>query len=414
VSWLAPDYGVILDGDGQTVSAQYNWGTQTLSFWANEIPSIGYRVFWYVPTALPTPTPAPQEWVLDNGYLRVEICEQTGNIASIWDYAAQCHVLSEPGNVLQFFQDQGQYWDAWNIDPNYAQHLLEPATLVSIAMTDMIYGEVEQGIEVVRQWRNSTFTQTYRLPRNASVLNIETQVDWQETHVLVKTAFPLSVTSPSATYESPCAAIARPTLPNPQPLTDHEKAKWEVPALHWADLTEADGSYGVSLLNDCKYGYDAQPSCLRLTLLRSPRWPDPECDRGMHQFTYALYPHRGDWQTAQTVRRGYELNRPLLCLELSNPCAMAGQLDLAHSFLSDFPDHAVLMAMKQSESSPQEWIVRLHEAHGQAGTLSLHTTLPLTPQSETDGLEQPTGPIDSALGPWQVRSQAWSRQSPRA
>ncbi len=96
----------------------------------------------------------------------------------------------------------------------------------------------------------------------------------------------------------------QPNLKNPA-----EQAKWEVPALRWADLS-ADG-YGVSLLNDCKYGYDSQPNQLRLTLLRSPSWPNPDADKGFHQFTYALYPHSGSWQQAHTVRRGYELNLPL-------------------------------------------------------------------------------------------------------
>jgi alpha-mannosidase len=408
VHWQVPDnhQGTVLDSDGQPLPTQYNPQTQSLSFWANAIPSIGYRVFWYVPTALPTPSDKAEGWVLDNGHLRVEVCESTGNVRSIWDYAAQRNVLTGPGNVLQFFQDRGQYWDAWNIDPNYAQHPLESAVIQSIAIAS---GRVEQSIQVERRWRNSTFTQTYCLGQYSSVLKIDTQVDWQETHVLVKAAFPLSVATDYATYETPCAAIERPTLPNPNPLTEHQKAKWEVPALQWADLTQVgDNTYGVSLLNDCKYGYDAQPDCLRLTLLRSPRWPDEGCDRGSHAFTYALYPHSGSWQQAKTHQKGYELNRPLIARSLAPTDRESGKLSATHSFLSGFSANLVLMALKQSEDSPQNWIVRFYEACGQPAKARLESTLPLKLLGTVDGLERPIKESDE-MRDWEVRSQCWGQ-----
>ncbi|WP_404789046.1 alpha-mannosidase [Altericista sp. CCNU0014] len=407
VRWQAPDHhqGTVLDSNGQPLPTQYNSQTQSLSFWANAIPSVGYRVFWYVPTALPTPSGKAEEWILDNGHLRVEICERTGNVRSIWDYAARRNVLAGPGNVLQFFQDRGQYWDAWNIDPNYAQHPLEAAVMQSIALAG---GTVEPAIQVERCWRNATFVQTYRLGQQSSALMIDTQVDWQETHVLVKAAFPLGISADYATYETPCGAIERPTLPNPQPLTEHQKAKWEVPALHWADLTQAgEEPYGVSLLNDCKYGYDAQPDCLRLTLLRSPQWPDPNCDRGFHSFTYALYPHSGSWQQAQTHQKGYELNRPLIAKTLAPAAHGSGTLNAAQSFLSGFPENLVLMALKQSEDSPQNWIVRFYEACGQPAKARLESTLPLKLLGTVDGLERPIKQSDD-MGGWEVRSQCWS------
>ncbi len=407
VYWQAPSNGIVLNCTGSFLLTQYNPQSQTLSIWVNGVPSIGYRVLWYVPNALPTAAVLPEEWVLDNGHLRVEICENTGNIASIWDYAAQRSVLAGSGNTLQFFQDQGQYWDAWNIDPNYAQHPLESTEIQSISVTDLIYGAVEQCIEVKRRWRNSTFTQTYRLGLHSSVLKIETQVDWQETHILVKAAFPLSVSADYATYETPCGAIERPTLPNPNPLTEHQKAKWEVPALHWADLTQTgEDTYGVSLLNDCKYGYDAQPNCLRLTLLRSPRWPDPNCDRGFHSFTYALYPHTGSWQQAKTHQKGYELNRPLIAQSLAHPNDESGK-QIARSFLSGFADNLILMALKQSEDLPEDWIVRCYEACGQPADATVKSTLPLTPAHLVDGLERPILSEHEGMRGWEVRSQCW-------
>ncbi|MCG9891909.1 MAG: alpha-mannosidase [Thermosynechococcaceae cyanobacterium MS004] len=402
----------LMDASEMPIPVHYDGQTHALSFFAT-VPSLGYQVFWCCPGAAPTaPTinELPQHWRLENDRLRVEICPETGNIRSIRDRQAQREVLAAPGNVLQFFQDQGQYWDAWNIDPAYAQHPLEAATLVSIRWVSQ--NPIQQRIQVVRHWRSSQFVQDYVLDLHAPCLKIETQANWQETHVLVKAAFPTPFSADHATYEVPCGAIQRPTLPNPE-LSQAQQAKWEVSALHWADLTASgadDSTYGLSLLNDCKYGYDAQPNCLRLTLLRSPIWPDPDCDRAQHTFTYAVYPHSGCWQDAQTVQWGYGLNRPLLARALDQQPSPTPENPLRgdrHSFLST-PDHnLVLMALKQEESSEQAWILRFYESVGQPASGTFETTLPIQYQTRTDGLEQPT---DLALGvtPWQIQSQRWS------
>jgi alpha-mannosidase len=410
ISWQIPNdifpNGQVFDEAGHLVPSQIDKQSRTLRFWAL-VSSIGYQVFWYAAIPPQINQKQPQQWVLENDLLRVEICPETGNIVSICDRTHQREVLSGAGNHLQFFQDKGQYWDAWNIDPNYAQHPLEDADLRSIHW--MSCGTVQQRIRVVRQWRNSQFSQDYILDLRSPLLKIETQVDWQETHVLVKAAFPLNIAAEFATYETPCGAIERPTLPNPNPLTEHQKAKWEVPALHWADLTQpGENSCGVSLLNDCKYGYDAQPNGLRLTLLRSPLWPDPDCDRGFHSFTYTLYPHSEGWQQAKTHQKGYELNRPLIAQSLGVPNADSGKLGLSQSFLSGFADNLVLMAFKQSEDSPDCWIVRCYEACGQSENARFESTLPIRPLDIVDGLERSVAGDSKEMRGWEVRSQRWS------
>ena len=98
-----------------------------------------------------------------------------------------------------------------------------------------------------------------------------------------------------ATYEIPYGTIQRPTTRN----NSWEQARFEVPAIRWADL--GDTQHGFSLINESKYGYDAAGHTLRISLLRSPTEPDPEADRGHHHFSYALYPHAGGWQQALTV-----------------------------------------------------------------------------------------------------------------
>ncbi|MDV2996091.1 MAG: hypothetical protein N4J56_005745 [Chroococcidiopsis sp. SAG 2025] len=384
-------------GDRQT-------STTIISFLAKDIPAVGYRLYWLCRRpnfiALSSQVASYTEYVIENEYLRVTVDSHTGDLSSVFDKINRWEVLSGAGNQLQAFQDSGQYWDAWNIDPNYAQHPLPSAELISINQhcdRDLI----QSCVSVARKIGQSIFSQDYILEMGSPVLKIKTSVDWQERHVMVKAAFPLNVSADYANYEIPCGAIARPT----QPQTSEEKAKWEVPALRWADISTSDR--GVSLLNDCKYGYDCQPDRLRLTLLRSPVWPDPEADAGLHEFTYALYPHAGTWQQAQTVRRGYELNIPLQVLLLPAATATSGKIPATTSFLTISADNLILMAFKPSEDDPQELILRCYECHGDTAQLDLQNTLNLSVADNLDLLERPiaTNSADrtaKSILPWKI------------
>jgi alpha-mannosidase len=415
-----------------------------MSFLADQIPACGYRVFWLCPCEpLFQPlVPLPKEFVLENEHLRVTIDPKTGDLSSVFDKINQHEVLSGPGNQLQAFQDKGQYWDAWNIDPNYAEHPLAPAKLSLIYHLER--GAVRRRIRVVRKIGQSKFSQDYILEKGSGVLKIKTIVDWQERQVLVKAAFPLNIEADFATYEIPAGSIRRPTKPE----TPAEKAKWEVPALRWADLTKEGEQginpsdplpYGVSLLNDCKYGYDAQPSQLRLTLLRSPNWPDPESDKGYHEFTYALYPHANSWEKASTVKRGYELNIPLQVLlnppllithspsttsankqGMTEEASYGGtETDTANrlmisdkmSFLDLSAENLILMAFKQAEDNPEQWVLRCYECHGDMAEFSLQGNLGLIIEDSVDLLERKLSVSESSpqhqrltVGPWKIVS----------
>jgi alpha-mannosidase len=388
-------------------------------FLASKIPSVGDRVFWICPqpknghsiaqyddskTGLRKQEHfALERLTLENEFLRVTIDEKTGDLSSVFDKVNHKEILRGNGNQLQAFRDSGQYWDAWNIDPNYAQHPLAATQLKSIDWVEQ--GIVRNCIRVVRVLGESEFCSDYILDVNSPILKIATTVNWQERHVLVKAAFPLNVESDFATYEIPCGVIKRPTKPE----TAAEKAKWEVPALHWADITAASG--GVSLLNDCKYGYDSQPNQLRLTLLRGSTWPDPEADKGFHEFTYALYPHSESWESAGTVRRGYELNIPLQIISQQNPTASGKPADnLGRSLINLSADNLILMAFKQAEDNPQQWILRCYECHG---AMVAHLDLQgigLTLTEPVDLLERPLSvPVSSeqqsfTIQPWKIRS----------
>jgi len=203
---------------------------------------------------------------------------------------------------------------------------------------------------------SSFFSQEIILYEDIPRIDIEMKADWWEDHVLLKVAFAVDVKSDKATYEIPFAHVQRPTSRN----TDWEKARFEVPTIRWADLS--DGDYGVSLLNESKYGCDIKDNVLRLTLLRSPTWPDPMADRGKHRFSYALYPHKGDWRKAATVQKGYEFNCPLISFFVDSH---TGELPLSYSFFKASPSNIILAAVKKAEDR-ESLILRLYEAEGEA------------------------------------------------
>jgi alpha-mannosidase len=377
---LEGDKYEVFDSSGHQVKTQVD-SEGKLLFYVENIGSIGYQVFCLVPREEPDVNyhQFPEQFILENNLLRVEINSVTGNLKSVYDLSNQREVLQEEGNQLQLFKDEGQYWDAWNINPNYEQYPLDNPHLTSIHWLEK--GALRQIIRVVKTFNKSEFIQDYILTVNSSLLIIKNQVNWQETHTLLKVKFPLTISSDFATYEIACGAIQRTT----KPQTEAEKAQWEVYAHHWADLSNDD--YGVSLLNDCKYGYDAQPNQLRLSLLRSPRWPDGESDQGFHQFTYALYAHQKDWKKAKTVQKGYELNMPLQVRLIPGNQSQLACLPTQAELLNLGGENLILMALKPGEKDLDQLILRCYECHQEETDLKLGGELNLVIQNKLNLLE---------------------------
>ncbi len=377
--------------------------SSVIVFLAKDVPAVGYKCFWLCPVKneASLPPQLPELLVLENQFLRVAINED-GNIGSIFDKKNQREVLSALGTQLQVFRDEGQYWDAWNIDPAYADHALPPPQLTDTRLGLFSFANgfhqlqpgVQSEIYVVRRFGQSLFFQTYILEPDLPIIKIKTRIFWEERHILVKATFPLNIESNTATYEIAGGAIARTTIPQ----TDAEKAKWEVPALGWVTL--GDDEYGVSILSDCKHGYDCQPNQIRLTLLRGSEFPDPEADLGLHTFTYAIYPHAGSWKKVQTVRKAYELQSPLYSVVLDRP-SPNGTLPPIHSFLDLQSDNLILSSLKQSEDNPGDYILRCYECHGEPAELNLKGDFEIV--ESLDLLERPID-IPAPIQPWQIRT----------
>jgi len=382
----------ILDSQGRALPSEIlasdpATNTYRLLLKVEKAPSMGFTVMHVVPAKR---SAAEDEKISDlkveglsmeNANLRVTVDAKTGCITSLFDKRSDFESLAPGacGNQLQTFNDNPKSYDAWNIDPGTLDQMKPINAVDSVKMIEK--GPLRAVIRVSRSWQGSNFVQDVTLYSGADQVDVVNDIDWHETHVLLKAAFPLAATSSHATYEIPFGSIARSTTRN----NSWEKAQFEVPAQYWADL--GDGQHGFSLLNDSKFGYDDAGNVLRLTLLRSPVWPDPLADRGHHHFAYALYPHAGDWKKALTVRHGYEYNYPLQAMQVA---AHTGSLSGEHSFASVEPDNVVLTAMKKAEDS-DSLSFHVYEWAGKSSDVSFTLPEGAKGASLTNLLEQPQG-----------------------
>ncbi len=340
-----------------------------LLFWPN--PLNGLSSSWFklvandelLPNKLLAADLKITDSIIENKFLKVELNSNSGEISQIFDKRFNNLLLSQDCE-LQFFADAGQYWDAWNINPNFEKQKLSGLKLESISVYED--GNLRVSWQIVRKFQNSTFIQEIQIDAFNPCITIKNWVDWQEDHILVKAAIPVSFNSVFATYNIQMGVIKRST---------NDPTKFEVPAQFWADIS-SDG-IGLSLLNNCKYGYDAKPCQLRLSLLRSPAFPCPDSDRGIHEFVYRIVPHQGNWKQAKIMQLGYELNNPLLVQKDSFE---------SESFISNLSDNVILSAFKQSENG-ENWIARFYESAGEMVNESISFAASIRVVNECDLLE---------------------------
>ena len=395
----------VVDASGKRVASQVLSADRTTRrvrlLMKASVPSLGYATYYVIPRAKAAESAAEVKasgGTLENEFVRLEVDPKTGCMTSLFDKRTNTETLAPSetdtggpkdsicGNLLQTFHDLPKEYDAWNIDADFEREHWDLQQADEVTLVE--HGPLRAVLRVKNHFQSSTFVRDIVVNAGSPRVDVHMTADWHEKHILLKVAMPLSVHNNMATFEIPYGSIERPTTRN----TRAEQGKFEVPALHWADLS--DDKHGLSLLNDCKYGYDAKGNVLRLSLLRSPVWPDPHADEGVHEFTYSLYAHGGTWKDALSVRRGYELNYPLLARQEEKH---AGSLPEQHSLLTIAGDNVVLTAVKKAEDS-NALILRYYEWAGQESDVQLHPSAEIAGAEETDLMERPLHPLSVAKG----------------
>jgi alpha-mannosidase len=353
-------------------------------------PAMGYAVTEAAPAgAEVTVQQTGEQFILENGSLRAVLGKDGSLLSLVEKQSGRDAVASgSVANHFVLFDDNPANWDAWDVDVFHLEKRDEagPAKTARVIESGPLRAavEFEYALSPV-----SSLRQVVSLTALAQVLEFATDVDWHEEHRFLKVEFPVNVHAQQASYEIQFGHLQRPTHFN----TSWDMARFEVCFHKWADLSEPD--FGVTLLNDCKYGGGIQGDILRLSLLRSPKMPDPTADMGKHTFRYGLTPHRGSFQQSGIIRSGYDFNVPLL---LSATNAQAAEVSF---FQIDQPG-VVIDTVKKAEGS-EAIIVRLYEAFGCQQSAVLSSSLPFVSAARCNLLEEQDEPVQ-----WQDGALAFS------
>lgn len=389
--------GSFYDEDGNKLKYQRNKDEYTVEI--KNIPALGYKriilkiddvqddnnsVFEYCDGKISTPK-YNIEW---NEY---------GQLTSIYDKENKREVLAkgERGNVLQMFEDKPMAHEAWDIDIFYQEKMREVKDLQSVELIED--GNIKAVIRFKYKYMNTTISQDMIVYANSNRIDFKTNVDWREKKQLLKVAFVVDIRSTMATYDVQFGNVKRPTHWN----TSWDRARFESVAQQWVDLSERN--YGVSLLNNCKYGHDIKDNVMRLTLLKSATHPDPVQDQGEQNFTYSLLPHSGDFIDGNTVKHAYELNQPLKSIKGMLKSEVKKQL-------FKFNDANILVdAIKKAEDEDMI-IIRFHDYSGSRQNVSIDSDYEITGWMETNLMEKPIenlrneNSINVVVNPYEIKT----------
>lgn len=368
-----------------------------------EVPSLGYSTYYLVEGEKEAFSSIDnRQMTLENEFFRVEMEDNSGAIWSIYDKKADRFVMRalrhdatrpELSGLLQVLYEVPHDMSAWIIGPTTRTENL----LTGVEVESIKKGPVMSKIRTTRKYRNSTIAQEMLLYAGIPRIDFNMMIDWKEESDVFTEAPMLKVSfspilGPSiATFEIPFGSISR--------IADGR----EFPALRWIDLS--DNEYGVSMLNDCKYGFDVRGNTMRMTVLRTSYSPDPNPDQGYHELKYSLYPHVGDWKRALTFRRGYELNHPLEPIVVMNR-GLHGDLPEEKSFLRINPENVVLSCLKLSEDS-NDFIIRIYDATGEGGETEIVFGFPVTEADDLDFLERDLSRLEVRDGSLKVKLKPW-------
>jgi alpha-mannosidase len=419
----APESVAVFDPAGKRVPAQSTkaeGGRLRVVFLAS-LPPIGFGVFDVRPepgvgagaAAASASTLSITATVLENSRYRVVI-DSNGDISSIRDKRAKRNLLSAPARI-EMLRDTPDNYPAWEI--RYRDVTALPYAWLGSVVSAVIEerGPARVTLALTRRHGKSVFVQRIRLAAGdaGNRVVVDTEMRWRTRATLAKASFPLSISNRKATYDLGVGTIAR---------GNNSPKLYEVPAQQWADITSADGGYGVAILNDCRYGWDKPANnILRLSLVRSPgargdmRFQALN-DMGTHSLSYAVVGHAQGWREARIPWEAARLNQPLIAFQ---PPPHPGPLGRTLSMLFVSTPQAAVRCLKMSEDGG-EIVIRLQELNGRPAR-SVEVAMPasIAEAREVNGAEEPVGKATIRKGrlivnlnPYQPRAFALKPGSP--
>ena len=334
--------------------------THYLGFVKN-IPSKGYQAFNLEDKEIVSEAGLQaNDHLLENDYVRVNLNE-IGQISSIYDKVSEREVLKENecANVLMTYEDRPHNFDNWDINNYYIEKGWEVTNVTELKLVEK--GPVRATIKIVRTYLDSIIVQYVSLSKDSSEIEINNDIDWKEHHVMMKSLIPVDVHSDEATYEIQYGNVKRKTHYN----TSWDVARFEVCMHKWMDISEDD--FGVSVMNDCKYGCSVHEGVIGLTMLKSGTFPNPDADKERHQFKFTIYPHKGTWKTAKTIDKAYALNNPMCAVvadsaKTSEPVGiMNKELPKSSSLVSVNKENVIIEVVKPAYDE-HGIVIRMYEA----------------------------------------------------
>ena len=369
--------------DGETKLAVQKTADGAYVFFAAGVPGKGYKTYIVKEEAADTtPKMEVSTEVMENEFFKVEYNEK-GQFAKIYDKKADRDVLKpgKAGNVIVSYEDRPHNYDAWDVNNYYTEKSWDIDQVSAMEVVEN--GPVRACVKVERKYLDSTITQFIYLYHDIPRIDIKNVIDWKEHQIFVKDYFPIDVHTNEATFDIQYGNVKRDTHDN----TSWDFAKFEVCHHKWMDVSE-DG-YGVSMLNDCKYGVGVRNGVIGMSMLKSAIHPNPEADKELHEFTYSVYPHQGGWREAGTVKQAYQINNPLTYSWKENE---EGTLAPEYSLVSSDQDNAVVEVVKQAEDSDAV-IVRLYECYNRRTPVTLIFGKELTSVVECNMMEEGADPV---------------------
>lgn len=293
---------------------------------------------------------------IETPFYKIEFSSD-GTICSLFDRENGRQVLQEGkyGNLLRVYEDKPIYYDNWDIDIYYTEKYWDVDQVESMEWIER--GPVRATLEIRKIFSSSLICQRIHFYADIRRIDFDTHVDWHENQHLLKAHFPADIHTDEATFDIQFGNVTRKTHRN----TSWDQARFESCGQKWADISE--GGYGVSLMNDCKYGHSVYEGDIALTLIKSGIEPNPHTDQEEHFFVYSLYPHAGGWREANTAMEAFKLNQPVYAV-------IGGSEDMNFSLASADAKNVMIETVKQAESGSAV-ILRIYEYQNARGTVKV-------------------------------------------